>query len=601
MNIKIEQKINQERLRVLFRNGKKGNLSVIALSLVIIFFMYIKENDHFYLFCWFVLLYCAIFFRFFIISYSIKKKLPVNTSIRLFAVSSLFLSAAFVSSCWLPHVFDSANTLTLFTASYIGIISIAINSLAMDRISQIGYITMFPLMYGTRVLFLETDEFNYLMRMCFLYAVIMLFFAKNISDDFLQNLRRRFEYEVLAEDMEKAKKIAEEANQSKSTFLANMSHEIRTPMHAIIGLTDMSLKTEVTDYQKKLLTDVQNSSNNLLSLLNDILDFSKIEANQLSIQKQPFKLLALSDSVLNSMKVISDKKKITLTFNNDFDPETWLNADDLRIQQVIINLISNAIKFTDKGEITCKISCIPLSEQDSQLDFSVTDQGIGMTKEQLSVIFNSFQQADNSIVRKYGGTGLGLTISHQLIELMGGNLKVTSILDKGSHFYFSLNIDNHQGLTKTIKTWHKNQTKLDILLVEDDQINQFIAEAMLIEQGHKVKIAENGLICLNTLLMHQYDVILMDIQMPVLDGYSTAEIIRISEDELYKGNKISADLAQSLHQVLKNKKLTIFALTAHAMTEDKEKCLKIGFNDYLTKPFEVNKIIESLNTQVPHA
>ncbi len=593
MTFQIKQKVQKEQLKILFENGKKGNLFIFTLSVFIIGLVF-DELDHYHLLLWFSYLFLTIGARMMLL-YHWSAHLSFNLSRRLFALSSFLISSAYVSSCWIPGVFDSAHILALFTASYVGIISIAINSLAMDRFSQVIYIGIFPLVYGIRVLFLDTNEFNDLFYISLFYAVVMFYFAKQISDESILNLTLRFENELLAEQMEKAKSTAEQANQAKSLFLANMSHEIRTPMNAIIGLTEMTLKTEITEYQKELMSNIQISSTNLLRLLNDILDFSKIEAHQLNIQEHPFNIIELNQAIFTNMQVLAIKKDIQFTMNIECNKQCWFIGDDLRIRQVMLNLITNAIKFTPQGgEIMGQLTCIKQNKNQSTIKFELQDNGIGISKDKLKVIFDCFQQADDSIVREYGGTGLGLSISHQLISLMGGTLNVKSTLNKGSCFYFSLHLKNHKVLEDKIQNKRKPPQNLNILLVEDDKINQFIAESLFLENGYQIQIVENGLNCLQHLLKYQYDVILMDIQMPILDGYSTIEIIRMSEKKGYYGDKITTHLAQQLHTVLKGKYIPIFALTAHAMVEDKKKCLAMGTDGYLTKPFDKEEIFKNL-------
>jgi signal transduction histidine kinase len=421
----------------------------------------------------------------------------------------------------------------------------------------------------------ENDIISSAIMDILIIGLLLAVLKKSHQTDKFLLVKQREELRASQVELSGAKDLAEAATFAKSNFLANMSHEIRTPLNGIIGTAQLLSRSELLPGQQELLQTLQSSSNLLLNIISDILDLSKIEADKLTLNPAVFNIRECVKTVIGMCQpgIESAEKQLRLSYTMDDELAQYLKADEGRLQQILVNLVGNAIKFTDEGFVNLDISVAAAANDAQEITFSVSDSGIGIGQEALEQLFKPFTQVNTSALRKYGGTGLGLSICKKLVEMMGGRIWVESEQDRGSIFSFSLTLPVADAVLEYaepagIKAAY-NYKPLRILLAEDNKMNQLIARRIFEKIGYTIDFADNGALALLKMQERTYDLIFMDIQMPEMDGLEAARHII---------NKYG-DFAPP-----------IIAMTANVLSENEQDCKEAGMKDFLSKPFTIDRL-----------
>ena len=390
-------------------------------------------------------------------------------------------------------------------------------------------------------------------------------------------MRKQTELELI-----RAKNVAEQSKKYQEQFLANITHEIRTPMNAIMGMSQLLLQSTLNPNQHEFVDAIKLSAENLLVIINDILDLSKIQAGKMTLENKTFQLEESINGLFTTLKYKAEEKFLQFEKHIDHSLHKYLIGDKTRLNQILLNILSNAIKFTDKGSVKLNVREGLSSSTKTKLIFEISDTGIGIAQDKLSVIFDNFKQASEDTTRLYGGTGLGLTIAKQLVELMGGNIAVRSEVGKGSVFTVNIEFEktmaplvpiSDQGIDKPLLT------DADVLVVEDNNFNKLLIKNILLGWKANVDMADNGQIAVDMLKNKRYNIVLMDIQMPVMDGYQATEFIR---------NQLPSP----------QNEIPIIAVTAHATLTERERCENAGMNDFVSKPLESEKLFKKMKALI---
>ena len=602
-----EERILQTQIARLIAGSGFSNIAGISMAVIWVGLIW-KDLPHEVLTVWLGVMMMLFLYRFashYFKLYSNESKLSIDKYIiRRWYLVSVFLSGAgWGITSILMFPFNELHQIVLaFILVGVSATGVAYSSVAWVYYGYVGCVLL-PLMI--RLFYVGGEVYYALSAMTGFFLGVMVMAVYRMYKSSIAELEVSYKNEALIDDLtkagnnleslnddlkgeiehgrqielelKKAKEKAEKMSQAKGEFLANMSHEIRTPMNGVIGTLQLLEDTNLSEEQKEFVDIAHKSADALLAILNDILDLSKIEAGKLNFESIAFDIRQIVNDIVILHSLKAEQQGVVLVQQVDDSFPEFLMGDPMRLRQVIVNLVSNALKFTKQGEVKISIEVVAKDADSVELKITVSDTGIGIPEGAQETLFNAFTQADGSTTRKYGGTGLGLAIVSQLVEMMGGSLGMDSVEGEGSSFWFTVNLKNTEvipaAVAIAVNSNENLQLNAKVLLVEDNPINQMVAQKMLEKIGARTVVANNGIEALRWLDQQAFDLVLMDCQMPEMDGFDATREIRRLEIK-----------------TLEQKRLPVIAMTANVMSGDRERCLEVGMDDYIGKPVQQDQL-----------
>jgi len=601
----IPNSIRARQIEFLYRHQPFAVLTSSLITLGLLYFLRDFPDQH-ALLSWAGLMMLSLIFR--VANTYIYRRSNQKTARQQRRAEILFLIGICFSGLmwgllgvWLYPLTSDVDTHLLLLLIMVGLAGGSSTTLSFKRLPITLFILLILLPSIYTLIKGDGSQNTAIILAIVLYIIFLLKNAYLFQQNHEQLLLLKEASQQRERKLRRSQREAEEASRAKTNFLANMSHEIRTPMNVIIGMSRLIKETDLDARQKKYFERIESSATILMGLLNGILDFSKIEAGQLILEKQPFLLETLLDGIHSTMSGLAREKNLAFSIHTDPRVPEAVIGDSIRLGQILINLLGNAIKFTEQGEVKLCVGIDETQRSDNRcrLRFTVEDTGIGIPESKQKSLFESFQQADTSISRKYGGTGLGLAISKQLVQLMDGTITVESREGKGARFTFTVLLEpcSPNAVKQVLiseDALRRDEQILDILLVEDNEANRELATIVLESAGQHVTAAVDGLDALEKLGQRRFDLILMDVQMPRMNGIIATRMIRAIERREPVPPTIDQDLLERLQARLTGNHIPIIAMTAHAMDSDRQRCLDAGMDDYLTKPFQPEQVLDAL-------